>query len=296
MEHGSIDFCLENAMSKCVYLGLHGGLTQLTDAASYYINAVKNYRDRPFRNKYSSFIAILSANLLNMAGIKDESVLECMLGLLDEIYNFTKQGNYDIYIAKEERAELKGVPKNWEDREDFIKYDLVDEHGFCYPLIYDIMGMHTLYGLNDPKVNEKIDTVLSYISNDNFHHKISEGYGILTASKRIYHGMGWSPHYPGWFDVTDYMDKDNAPKLLFFAEHIARYPIALKTKWFNDLIQYLRKYKTENGTYIFPNEWLPEKTGYAVCGSHMSFGENRKKKNWREMESTFYLQLLNQNH
>jgi len=27
-------------------------------------------------------------------------------------------------------------------------------------------------------------------------------------------------------------------------------------------------------------------------GRHLSFGENRRKKNWREIESTFYMQLL----
>jgi len=306
MEHGSIDSCLENAMYKCVRLGLHGGLPQLVDSASYYIDAVKNYRDRPFRNKYNSFTAILSASLLGMAGIEDKAVLECMLGLLDEMYAFAKQKNYDIYISEDERAKLAGVPQNWRSRNDFIKYELIDEYGFCFPLVYDIMGMYTLYGLGDADINEKIDTVLSYISNDDFHSKIADGYGILIADpkKKIYHGMGWSPHYPGWFNLSDYFEesvigaghvgKPYIPRLLFFAEIYSCYPIAVKTKWFSELIEYLEKYKTESGTYKFPKEWLPEKTGYAVGGFHMSYGENRRKKNWCEIESTFYMQLIKQ--
>jgi hypothetical protein len=27
-------------------------------------------------------------------------------------------------------------------------------------------------------------------------------------------------------------------------------------------------------------------------GSHLSYGENRRKKNWAEIEATFYMQLL----
>jgi hypothetical protein len=167
-------------------------------------------------------------------------------------------------------------------------------------LIYDILGLYRLYDLKNPEIDKKLNDVISYISTDEFHSKISDGYGILIEGKyesgnNIYHGMGWDPKYPGWFDAADYMENINAPKLLFFAEYISQYPIARKTKWFNDLLDYLEKYRMESGTYIFLKEWLPEKSGYAVGGFHMSFGENRRKKIWLETESTFYMQLLRQN-
>ena len=103
--------------------------------------------------------------------------------------------------------------------------------------------------------------------------------------------MGWDPKYPGWFDIEK-LNSDQGAGLLFFAQYISKYPPARKTKWFNNLLCCLEKYKTKNGTYIFPKEFLIEKTGYAVGGKHMSFGENRRKKNWAEIESTFYMQLL----
>jgi len=74
--------------------------------------------------------------------------------------------------------------------------------------------------------------------------------------------------------------------------HIIKYPAARETKWFSDLLQCLDGYKNEPGRYEFPKGWLQEKLGYAVLGSHMSFGENRRKRNWAEIESTFYMQLL----
>ena len=155
--------------------------------------------------------------------------------------------------------------------------------------------MFRLYDLKDPAVNQKINDIIDYISTDEFHAKIEDGYGILISGVKKYHGQGWDPKYPGWFDVAGYMENDNVPKLLFYAQNIAKYPSARKTKWFNDLTNYLEKYKTDNGTYLFPKEWLKESQGYAVQGHYISFGENRRKKNWHEIESTFYVQLLCKN-
>lgn len=314
MEHGCFDFCLENAMPKAAKLGLHGNMPQMQDAVWLYLDRMKNqHAIKPCRIQFG---AVLTSNFLNLAGIQDEETLKFMIKSLDEMYDFAKQNRYDIYLSPEERAKLTGIPKNWRDCEHFIKHEVIKEYGFCFPLIYDIVGLHRLYDLKDPDIDMKIDAVINYISGDDFHSKISGGYGIIVAGQYEsgnpkYNGMGWDPQYPGWFDVAGYIGESSkssapngshtanqsgyVPKLLFFAEHIVKYPVALKTKWFSDLINYLEKYKTENGTYIFPKEWLPEKSGYAVGGFHMSFGENRRKKTWLEIESTFYMQLLRQN-
>jgi hypothetical protein len=58
------------------------------------------------------------------------------------------------------------------------------------------------------------------------------------------------------------------------------------------LLGHLGKYDAGGGVYRFPAGWLRERRGYAVQGSHISYGEDRKKRNWREVESTFYMCLL----
>lgn len=293
MIHGSFDFCLENAMLKALQLGLHTGLPQVSDAVKYYMDIFKNNpAAKPYRKVNFQMDLLLIANIFTLADFQDKLILEYMLESLDEIYHFVKKGDYDIYLDDKETAGLKGTPKVWKDKK-FIKKSLFD-NGPVYPLIYDIIGLHKLYGAIDSKVDEKLDSIISYISTDEFHNKISDKYGIVICDGNKYYSMGWDPKYPGWFDVAGYLENNRAPKLLFFAQYIKKYPIAVKTKWFNDLLIYIEKYKTENGTYLFPAEWLQEKTGYAVEGSHISFGENRKKKNWREIEATFYVQLLHQ--
>jgi len=317
MVNGCNDFNLENAMTKCVQLGLHAGLPQVTDAVSYYLNIFKN-SPAPKR-KYSKNDTIINlehiANYLTLAGFQDIEIREYMLKRLDIIYNFVRFMDYNIYISEEDRAELKGVPKHWEETEYFVKDNLFIKTSFgeieMLPEIRDIIVFHKLYDTCNPEINKKIDAVIEYISNDDYHSTIASGYGIKMAGKNKYHGVGWDAKYPGWFDVSYYINNDNERtvhnilqttdcpgyvyKLLFFAEHIVKYPIALKTKWYADLTDCLEKYKTDNGTYIFPKEWLPEKKGYVVGGFRMSFGENRRKKNWLEIESTFYMQLLKQN-
>jgi hypothetical protein len=270
----------------------------MQDAVGLYLGRMKNkYEQKPCRGQFGG---VLTTNFLSLAAIKDEDTLKYMMESLNEVYKFAEFTEYDIYLNPEERTKLTGVPKNWRDCEYFIKYEVIQAHGFSFPLIYDIIGLHRLYDLKDADVNNKINSVLKFISSDDFHSKISEGYGIIVAGEYAsgnpkYNGMGWSPHYPGWLDVAHYIEHVNVPKLLFFAQNIIKYPIALKTKWFSDLLSYLEKYKTDNSTYIFPKEWIKESPGYAVQGHHMSFGENRRKKNWLEIESTFYMQLLQQN-
>ena len=297
-EHGCRDVCLENALPKLVQLGLHGGLKELTDAAGFYFDRLKNeYSKENYPNKYTLRLA---ENMFSLADIKDNITQKMTLDGLDMVYDFVKKGIYDIYLCPEERMKLTGVPKNWKNTEYFIKPEIFNEHGFSYPLIYDIIGMFRLYDLKDPEIDKKITEIIAYISTDDFHNKISGGYGILVEGNGKYHGMGWDPKYPGWFDPASYIERGGdrigfgIPKLLYFAQSIVKYPIARKTKWFNDLLEYLEKYKTDNDTYIFPKDWLPEKSGYAVNGFHLSFGENKRKKNWLEIESTFYVQLLKQ--
>ena len=288
MEHGCFDFNLENAMAKVVQLGLHGGMPQIQDAVRLYINRMKDC-------KYG--MATWTSNFLSLAGVKDDVTHKYMLNRLDSMYNFAGQNNHDIYLSPEERAKLTGVPKNWKGTEYFINPAFTEKCGFCFPFIMDIVGMHRLYDMKDRDIDTKINAVVNYVSTDDFHTKISDGYGILVAGEYAsgnpkYNGMGWDPKYPGWFDAAEYMEKDNVPKLLFYAEHIVKYPAALKTKWFNDLQSYFEKYRTDTGTYSFPKEWIKETAGYAVQGHHLSFGENRRKKTWLEIESTFYMQLI----
>ena len=295
MHHGSFDFNLENALLKAVQLGLHAALPPVRDAVGFYLDELHTHTGDTshYRNRHTGFPRILSVNLLADAGFLDDVVMDALRKNLAEIHAFVHKGIYDIYLSDDEQKLLKGIPATFAGR-PVIRPDLVDAYGFAYPLIYDIIGLHRLYDLNNPTSNQQIDDVISYITTDDFHSRIPDGYGILIAGNRRYHGMGWDPKYPGWGDVAQYMEHDNVPRLLFFAQYIAHYRHGAQSMWMQRLLAYLQRYETAAGIYCFPGEWLKEKPGYAVMGAHVSFGENRRKKNWREVESTLYMQLLQQ--
>ena len=294
--HGSPNEYIENAMLKIVQLGLNADTPIVADAIESYIDIIENYSlEKPLRKQ--SYDIIILANILTIGSVKNEKLLNLMFDNLDEMYTFALKGDCNIYLNEEERAMLKGVPKIWSECLHFTRPDLFDNFGMCWPLLYDIFGLTKLYGAYGTETDKKIDTIMKFIANDEFHYTIADWYGILinTMSRTRYYGHGWDPKFPGWFDVTDYIKTKSVPKLLFFAMYISKFPIALKTKWFSDLLHCLEKYKTEKGTFKFPKEWLIEARGNAVMGSHMSFGENRRKSNWDEIESTFYMQLIYQN-
>lgn len=313
MAHGSFDFCLENAMPKVTQLGLHAGFEPVRDAVGYYLELIQGFMKQAdeegslYRGGLSGFFLILAVDFLMDAEFRDTYLLDFMRKSLDEMYRFVKLKNYDLYISDDERRKLPGVPRNWVNAK-FLKPELFD-YGFCFPLVYDIIGMHTLYELKDPEIASKLDEVIGYISSDDFHSKIGDGYGIIIETddhigRAAYHGMGWDPKYPGWFDVRGTIENEIAapsrftyaiPRLLFYAQTYAKYPGARKTKWYKELLEYLGTYKTENDTYIFPAAWLKESPAYAVGGNHLSFGENRRKKNWCEIESTLFMQFLCKN-
>jgi hypothetical protein len=286
--HGSFDTKFENAMLKVIQLGLHSEIKEVKDAAGFYIDDFGKYDPDPKRS------IRIHSNFLAAVGFIDNFIVDYLLQSLDILNSFIKRDSYNIYLSDSEKSKLKGVPTRWKKDKKFIRPEMTKEYGFCYPLIYDLVGLSKLYELHNKDVDTKIDNVIKYIACDEYHDLIQDGYGIVTVDGN-YYGMGWDARFPGWHNIKYYMENEFHSKLLFFATVISEYPVAVQTVWFKELLEYLEKYKTVDGTYCFPDKWFVERTGYFVSGSHTSFGENRRKKDWREIESTFYMQLLLKN-
>jgi len=80
-------------------------------------------------------------------------------------------------------------------------------------------------------------------------------------------------------------------RLVLFAELFARFRVATESRWFRDALSVLERHRTCRDTYIFPADYLKEKRNsyYIYAGAHMGLGENRKKRCWTEVESTFHM-------
>ena len=83
MEHGSFDFCLENALPKLVQLGLHSGLLPLADAIRFYLDKMEmSSSGGPYRSNdgfslgaaNNGFTSIIISNVLILAGFTNTSI------------------------------------------------------------------------------------------------------------------------------------------------------------------------------------------------------------------------------
>jgi len=98
--------------------------------------------------------------------------------------------------------------------------------------------------------------------------------------------MGWDCLKP--FNSNRYYANQNFQRLLLYAQ----FPAAVQSKWFSHAVDYMAQFRTPSGTYIFPESFLPESDGNWVLGAHHSLGENRRTRQWVEVESTFYMRKL----
>jgi len=201
---------------------------------------------------------------------------------INEIYDFTKNMDFDIYDDPDNHI---AMPKPFRDR-PVIKPAIAYGGEYCrLPVIYDILTLAEVYDKVSVDIKTKIDNIVTYILSSGYDNVIFM-YGILAAPKRRYYAMGWDCKKP--FNDNQNYSYPNLHRLLLYS----RLPVAVKSSWYSNAIDFLSQYKTANGTYIFPADYLPEADRNWILGNHMSLAENRRKKQYIEIESTFYMHKL----
>ena len=64
--------------------------------------------------------------------------------------------------------------------------------------------------------------------------------------------------------------------------------IIKESQWFENSMKQIEEFRTEEGTYSFPEEWLSEcGKGYWIGGEYMAFDARHGRANAIEVESTF---------
>jgi hypothetical protein len=276
--HGSDCTFLENILPILSDFGLHYGI----DA---FRNTIRDNLDvKKIVKEYSNYNKIISYPFLLRSKIPIYGLLNFAMGRINTIYDFTQHMDFNLY---DETANHKGVPKPFLDR-PIIKPKIAHGDMCRLPLIYDIVTMAEVYHRVPSETQAKIDNIISYILSPGYD-AVVPGYGILSAPARKYYSMGWDCKKP-FNDSQDY-SYPNIHRLLLYS----CFPAAVKNMWFLNAINYLMQYKTANGTFIFPKEYLNESDSNWVLGSHMSLAENRRKKQYAEIESTFYMLKLIKN-
>ncbi|MFC1921240.1 hypothetical protein ACFLYQ_05925 [Chloroflexota bacterium] len=294
--HGSKATTFENVMGKLTDLGLRRGVPEFDQYTLPYRKWLSENVNRPPAHISSIFIRTLIAAFLARAGYNDEPAVGTVLrNRLETIHDFVRQGSYDIYV---DPADYPQMPRSFQ-KKPLINPMLSRDGNLSLPLIYDIIGLAAYlpeYGTEDDWV--KATTIFKYVLNDQYQ-KLHPGYGILRTKNGRYYAIGWAVWLPGSFGDPSYETRRGWSSLRILGAFIQRlilmgqFSAAIRHPWFVNSMNHLQGLKTENGTYLFPRSYLPEKPiGYWVTGARMALEENRRKGLALVLESTFWMMKL----
>jgi hypothetical protein len=280
--HGSKDKCFENAMGKLISFGLGKGDEQLDNAVRVFLEWVNR---RGEGSPGDRLIEPIPLSSLAWGGYWEEKAVgDFWNERVDYLYEFTQHKDYSIYADK---SEFKGIPKAFHDKL-LIDPALCRDGRLRLPWIYDIQAFTALRDESArPDLTQKIDTIVDYVL-DPRYQEFPKGYGIVAAEPRHYYALGWSVWLPGYRDLE--MDSFEAACFVQRLEMMSHFPNARSSDWFTGCLAHLEGYKTKDGIYSFPREYLKEtKNSYFITGGHMGLGEDRRKSTWREIESTYWM-------
>jgi len=273
--HGATLYAVENSLNMLVDMGLDyaKGFHEFDDIVQSIADEAKNRSiDNHHVLGYLSHIVVVPALL--RAGMREDWLIEFLKERIDNIYDFIKRKDYDIY---DDITKYKGIPQNFRNR-PIIRPYLYESGKIKLPLEYDLYGFASLMNELSSEYQNKVSEIISYILDDKFCF-MEDGYGILS-DKKNYWAMGWDPK------PTDLSKRYRYNPLLLKMDLMSSFPVATNSKWFKKALHVLNQYVDENGIYHYPKNYLTEKDSCWILGNHMGLGENRRKKQALMIEGT----------
>ena len=286
--HDSFDTRLENWMHKLVSFGV----IEDDDEQIKKVNArvrehiIENAGNEKFFDSISNVIA---ASYLACMGYTDDAAADIIKQRIDTVYEFAKNFDYDIYADKED---YPAVPKA-RDMHPLVKPGLYAGNVWRLPTVHDMFAFSHLPAKirEDKSLAGKIETIMEYILTDEYQ-SLPWGYGLMLVPPKTYYSMGWSVKLSRYFRTDE---KHKIDPILWETELMSHFETVRKSEWFIKRIEFLKSYCSD-GIYEFPSNYLTEnKDKYYVGGGHMGLGENRRKKNWRRLESTAWMMRILRN-
>lgn len=273
--HGSFDSCFENACGKCLQFGFtiqdNEFKSELDPYLQWFFTLPPTFSEISY--SYDFYRNLLAFHLLR-AGYEHQSIIETVQFRLRQVYDFVKQDRYDIYISSED---FPAMPKNFQNK-PFVDPALFQNGMSVFPNIHDMIAFRYYnQKMATTKEKEWINRIVQYIANSRYQ-SIQEGYGVMFAPPKSYYSIGWSVHFNGHNKLFGYA-----------LCHV--FPAFQSSVMGKEMFRLFESFQLPDHTYEAPSVYLQEKTGYLVSGSHMGMGLNRRKKNWRQLESSFWLML-----
>lgn len=307
--HNARSYCFENILFKLIDLGLKAG-DKILDEKTLWTRKWLEKSLKKNKNERTLWLEKILLNCLAYAGyINEQYIQDLMNQHINILYEYCKNKDFNLYKDNNEKQSIPASYKKKPILKD--KYALDD---FCLPNIYDIYGFVNFY--KNLKYQKKIETVINYVL-DSKYQALSPGYGYLKQKNNKYIHVGWAVNLPGFFSYnfddwkSGFISNENYTEEYRRSEYkrLSRWGIpcsfvqrlelmshfknARNHRWYTDSINFLEKYKTEKGTYLFPEKFLQEKkSGNWVIGAYMGLHKGVRSRKILEIESTFRMLKL----
>ena len=288
--HNCYENCFEMFMPFFIHIGFGKGI-KVFDEKIEIMRPVYQYLMETY-----AFHGLNIIMLLLETGYCFDDIEEYVIERIDKIHKIAAAQIFDIYETDVSKIRQSN---KWKD-----KLILKDRHTenlggeFPLPLGYDIMLLMRFYKyIKDDTVKQQVYDIMDYIMNPEYQEKIGGNYGWHWAKREnTYHAGSWgwtTPIYGGdnsesdikWFSLGN-MEKMSFPSMM------------AKSDYFKKCLNYLERYKTERGTYIFPQEYIGAvKYGGASVAPNLLLSQdvlstlkrNDKKELMHEVYSTFFM-------
>jgi|GEM_PF-602729 len=297
--HGSHDYRYENIVGKCYILGLNAKIPQFDSAMRVFIDFLsENISDGNTAHvqdekltfgkvyRYRDYETVLACYLPFLGYAHEESVQYVANKRVNAIYEFTKQGRYDIYRSD---YAYPGANKAWKPY--IVDPELYKDGNIALPSIHDLILFAGMYADFDSEAKGMVETIVRWL--------FGEGYAGIN--ERLYYYAADDPCYQSKAinskvrlpDLRTISQADAATRqaLLYLCFVLSHFATA--REWVLKAVLYFEQYKTEMGRYIFPKEMIAEKKDcYVVNGGHMNVGEDKRNRNYAEIISTYWMDRI----
>lgn len=257
--HSCYDYCYEQFMPFLTNkVGFSAGYPEFDVKVSYmrdiylYLTTPRNSNELHWSHVYGT---IIISNMLR-AGYYYNDMLDYMTTrIINKVHKIAELGIFDFYETDPSKIKHSKLPKNWKDVLIIKDIHNCEIGEIPLPTGYHITGMLSLYKyINDNETKKKINDILDYIT-DPRYQKLHGNYGIhWDDAKKAYHASSGGIDLP-FYDSNE-LNKVQKWCFLDYPELLSRSPHTCKTEVMKKCLNYLEQYKTEYGTYIFPEDLL----------------------------------------
>lgn len=296
--HGSHDYRMENILGKCFILGL----TKEDAVFNEYISFIINFLDKQIKitpceelnywklYHYRDYQKVLCCYLPFMGYFSEPTVLHIAKQRIEILYNFTKENNYDIY---DRESHFSGVKKEWKPY--IIKQSLYADGHIALPDIHDLILFAGMYQYISKEEKEKVENIVGWFFGEGYDDIIRR-YGYFYVPNDRYNAKAiiFKPDLINFkFANANEINKGDLNSLIFQIFIFSHFKVARESLWYQLVMDYLESFRCDNGHYIFPTFLIKEKKDcYVIKGGHMNVGENRKKKEYKEIISTYWMKKI----